>query len=92
MLKILNNECRPPVDLRPTSTSNRRDTEFKHAVSNRSTKAIVTALWTRACLKFPAVDAMPEQFSGRVINSHLARGVFEALQAAGRGPFLFVLS
>ncbi|UPK25464.1 hypothetical protein [Bradyrhizobium sp. 195] len=92
MLKILNNECRPPADLRPTSTNNRGDTEFKHAVSNRSTKTIVTALWTRACLKSPAVDAMPAQFSGRGINSQLARGVFEALRAAGRRPFLLVLS
>ncbi|MFB6451260.1 hypothetical protein [Bradyrhizobium tunisiense] len=62
MLMILNNEWRPPADLRPHIDQQLGDTGFKHAVSNRSTEAVVTALWTKAYLTFPNLDATQEGY------------------------------
>lgn len=53
MPKILSNECLPPATSDRTSANSQGDSEFKHAVSNRSTEAVIAALWTETCLILP---------------------------------------
>lgn len=46
-----------------TSINSWEDTEFKHAVKALGRrKLIMTALWTEACLTFPALDAIQEGY------------------------------
>jgi nicotinamidase-related amidase len=46
-----------------TSINSWEDTEFKHAVKTLGRrKLIMTALWTEACLTFPALDAIQEGY------------------------------
>lgn len=46
-----------------TSINSWEDTEFKHAVRSLGRrKLIMTALWTEACLTFPALDALQEGY------------------------------
>lgn len=46
-----------------TSINSWEDTEFRHAVlATGRKKLVMTALWTEACLTFPALDAIEEGF------------------------------
>ena len=51
-----------------TSINSWEDVEFKKAVlATGRKKLIMTALWTEACLAFPALDAMKEGFEVYVV-------------------------
>lgn len=51
-----------------TSINSWEDTEFKQAVvATGRKKLIMTALWTEACLTFPALDAMNEGYEVYVV-------------------------
>jgi len=56
-----------------TSINSWEDVEFKNAVlATRRKKLIMTALWTEACLAFPALDALKEGFEVYVVAAHEA--------------------
>ncbi|CDZ79297.1 Isochorismatase [Legionella massiliensis] len=51
-----------------TSINAWEDTEFRQAVKNTNRKKLImTALWTEACLAFPALDALHEGFEVYVV-------------------------
>jgi len=80
--KILNDACLPPADLRSHIGQQPGDTEFKHAVSNRSTEAVITALWTEASLTLPTFDATHEGYEAYVPFDAVRRTLFAAHESA----------
>lgn len=82
MPKILDNECLPSADPRPHIGQQPGDTEFKHAVRNRSTEAGVTALGTEACLTLPTLDAILEGYEVQVPLDAVRRTLSAAHEAA----------
>ena len=68
-----------------TSINSWEDVEFKKAVlATGRRKLIMTALWTEACLAFPALDAMKEGFEVYVVADAVGGTSLAAHEAALR--------
>lgn len=68
-----------------TSINSWEDVEFKQAVlATGRRKLIMTALWTEACLAFPALDAMREGFEVYVVADAVGGTSVAAHEAALR--------
>lgn len=68
-----------------TSINSWEDVEFKTAVkATERTKLIMTALWTEACLAFPALDALKEGFEVYVVADAVGGTSIAAHEAALR--------
>ncbi len=68
-----------------TSINSWEDVEFKNAVlATRRKKLIMTALWTEACLAFPALDALKEGFEVYVVADAVGGTSVAAHEAALR--------
>ncbi|WP_447295706.1 isochorismatase family protein, partial [Acinetobacter baumannii] len=68
-----------------TSINSWEDTEFKEAVkATGRRKLIMTALWTEACLTFPALDALAEGYEVYVVVDAVGGTSVAAHEAALR--------
>lgn len=68
-----------------TTINSWEDVEFKQAVlATKRTKLIMTALWTEACLTFPALDALKEGFEVYPVVDAVGGTSVEAHEAALR--------
>lgn len=68
-----------------TTINSWEDIEFKKAVlATGRKKLIMTALWTEACLAFPALDAMKEGFEVYVVTDAVGGTSVAAHEAALR--------
>jgi nicotinamidase-related amidase len=68
-----------------TTINSWEDTEFRQAVEKTGRKKLVmTALWTEACLTFPAIDAMAEGYEVYVVADAVGGTSVPAHEAALR--------
>jgi nicotinamidase-related amidase len=68
-----------------TTINSWEDTEFRQAVEKTGRKKLVmTALWTEACLTFPAIDAMAEGYEVYVVADAVGGTSVSAHEAALR--------
>ncbi|HWD13371.1 hydrolase [Pseudochrobactrum sp. sp1633] len=68
-----------------TTINSWEDVEFRKAVEQAGRKKLImTALWTEACLTFPAIDALAEGYEVYVVADAVGGTSVEAHQAALR--------
>ena len=73
----------PTIDR--TTINSWEDVEFRKAVEQAGRKKLImTALWTEACLTFPAIDALAEGYEVYVVADAVGGTSVEAHQAALR--------